>query len=70
MQTKDVAARVSLDLGLSQALSEREVNSILRGWPVDEVPPVVSGKRRWAVGHVTRLRDQIRDRRKRAGSGA
>jgi hypothetical protein len=63
MQTKDAAKRVSQDLGLSRALSEREVNSLLRGWPVDEIPPVVGGKRQWADEHVDRLRVQIRSRK-------
>lgn len=63
LTTGEAALLVSQELGLEPGLSERDVTSMVRSWPVSVTPPVVAGRRRWGREHVAYLRSQAEQRR-------
>lgn len=63
LTTREAALVVSSEMGLDPGLSEREVTSLVRSWPISCAPPVEGGKRRWGREHLMRLRSHVEQAR-------
>ena len=63
MTTREAALVVSREMGLDPGLSEREVTSLVRSWPIACAPPVEGGRRRWGRVHLMRLRAHVEQAR-------
>jgi hypothetical protein len=64
MSTIEAARAVSRALGVS--LSTRDVDAVTRAWPVDQLPPLERGRRRWGAEHIERLRAAVEARAAKA----
>lgn len=67
MTTGEAAKAAAKALGCD--LSQRDVDIMLRAWPMSELPPLgINGRRQWGPEHVDKLKTQIQARKAKAAS--
>lgn len=60
------AAKSTRDVARLFRLTAREIDNLTRNIRLDELPPVVRGRRQWEPQHVARLRAELEARTARA----
>jgi hypothetical protein len=65
-RTEGAPAQSTAQVARALCLTLRDVDNLTRSIPMDQLPPVERGRRRWAPAHVDRLRAAVEARRARS----